>query len=144
MGRSLGSASAIELALHYRDRVDGLIVESGFAYSGPLLRLLGIDLGAFGFAEAAGLGNVEKIKRFDKPTLIIHAELDRIIPFSEGQALYDASPAQDKILLQIPGANHNDILIKGLSEYLSAIQTFAGKVASAFPQRQAAHSRNSG
>ena len=44
MGRSLGSASVLELAFHYQDRVDGLIVESGFAYVSPLLRLLTINL----------------------------------------------------------------------------------------------------
>jgi pimeloyl-ACP methyl ester carboxylesterase len=31
MGRSLGSAPAIEVAYHYQDQLEGLIVESGFA-----------------------------------------------------------------------------------------------------------------
>ncbi|HEJ83942.1 MAG TPA: alpha/beta hydrolase, partial [Desulfobacteraceae bacterium] len=128
MGRSLGSASALELASHYRDRIDGLIVESGFAFSGPLLQLLGVDLRAIGFEEEAGLGNIEKIRRVDKPTLIIHAELDHIIPFSDGQALFDASPAQDKTLLKIAGANHNDILMRGLSDYMAAIGALIRKV----------------
>ena len=43
MGRSLGSAPALELASHYKDQIDGLIVESGFAYTGPLLALVGIN-----------------------------------------------------------------------------------------------------
>jgi len=46
MGRSLGSASVLELASHYKDRIDGLIVESGFAFSDPLLQLLGVNLKA--------------------------------------------------------------------------------------------------
>ncbi|MFO7601366.1 MAG: alpha/beta hydrolase [Candidatus Desulfacyla sp.] len=128
MGRSLGSASALELASHYRDRIDGLIVESGFAFSGPLLQLLGVDLKAIGFEEEAGLGNIEKIQRVDKPTLIIHAELDPIIPFSDGQALYKASPATDKTLLKIAGANHNDIFVRGLSDYMAAISALTRKV----------------
>ena len=36
MGRSIGSASALELAAHYQDEIDGLIIESGFAYVVPL------------------------------------------------------------------------------------------------------------
>jgi fermentation-respiration switch protein FrsA (DUF1100 family) len=128
MGRSLGSASALELASHYRDRVDGLIVESGFAFSGPLLQLLGVDLMAIRFKEEAGLGNIDKIQRFDKPTLIIHAELDHIIPFSDGQALYDASPAPDKTLLKIADANHNDIFMRGLSDYMAAISALTRKL----------------
>ncbi|MBW2616774.1 MAG: alpha/beta hydrolase [Deltaproteobacteria bacterium] len=128
MGRSLGSASVLELVSHYKNRIDGLIVESGFAYAGPLLRLLGINVEAMGFKEEAGFRNVDKIKGFDRPTLVIHAELDHIIPFSDGQALYDACPAPDKTMLKIPGANHNDIFMRGLSEYMTAIKTLVEKL----------------
>ncbi|MGD8227634.1 MAG: alpha/beta fold hydrolase, partial [Desulfobacteraceae bacterium] len=48
MGRSLGSASALELAAHYDNQIDGLVIESGFAYASPLLQLLGIDMGVLG------------------------------------------------------------------------------------------------
>lgn len=123
MGRSLGSASVLELAAQYRTLVDGLIIESGFAYAGPLLQLLGINLETLGFKEEEGFRNIDKIRAFEKPTLIIHAEYDHIIPFSDGQALYDASQAPDKTLLKIPGANHNDIFTRGLSEYMEAIKT---------------------
>ncbi|MGD8523006.1 MAG: alpha/beta hydrolase [Desulfobacterales bacterium] len=122
MGRSLGSASVLELASHYADQLDGLIVESGFAYASPLLRLLGINLKAIGFKEEAGFRNIDKISRFEKPTLIIHAEFDHIIPFSEGRALYNNSPSTHKTMLKIPGANHNDIFMRGMSEYMAAVK----------------------
>jgi fermentation-respiration switch protein FrsA (DUF1100 family) len=128
MGRSLGSASVLELAAAYKDNIDGLIVESGFAYAGPLLTLLGIDFAALGFKEEKGFRNVDKIKNFDKPTLIIHAEFDHIIPYSDGQTLYDASPSKAKKLLKIPGANHNDIFMRGLQEYLAAIKNIVETV----------------
>jgi pimeloyl-ACP methyl ester carboxylesterase len=128
MGRSLGSASVLELAAHYQERVDGLVVESGFAYSQPLLRLLGVDMGALGVREEDGFRNRDKMSSFEKPTLVIHAEHDHIIPLPEGQALYDASPATDKRLLIIPGANHNDIFMKGITEYMAAIREFVGKL----------------
>ncbi len=121
MGRSLGSASVLELAATYKNLVDGLIVESGFAYAGPLLTLLGIDFAALGFREEKGFRNVDKIKNFDKPTLIIHAEFDHIIPYSDGQTLHDACQSADKKMLKIPGANHNDIFMRGLQEYLAAV-----------------------
>lgn len=41
MGRSLGSAVAIEVALHAREQLTGLIVESGFADTFALLARLG-------------------------------------------------------------------------------------------------------
>jgi hypothetical protein len=129
MGRSLGSASVLELASHYRDLIDGLIVESGFALGGPLLQLLGLNLAAIDFREEKGFGNLEKIRSWDKPTLIVHAEYDHIIPFSEGQALYDACPSKAKTLLKIPGANHNDIFAVGLTEYMKAVKTLTGRAA---------------
>lgn len=121
MGRSLGSASALELASHYKDRMSGLIIESGFAYAGPLLRLLGTNPDAMGFKEEKGFRNLAKIKTWDKPALIIHAEFDHIIPFSDGQALYEACPSSQKTLLKIPFADHNDIFARGLREYLREV-----------------------
>lgn len=129
MGRSLGSASVLELSAHYQDQVDGLIVESGFAYSKPLLRLLGVDMDALGLEEEDGFRNRDKISRFEKPTLVIHAEKDHIIPLPEGQTLYDACPAPDKRLLIIPGANHNDIFLRGMKEYMEEVKGLAEKAA---------------
>ena len=123
MGRSLGSASALELVSSHASDIDALIIESGFALASPLLNLLGIDTRRLGFKEENGFRNIDKIKKFRKPTLIIHAEFDHIIPYSEGQALFDASVSEEKKLLQIPGANHNDIFARGLTPYLRAIQT---------------------
>jgi fermentation-respiration switch protein FrsA (DUF1100 family) len=128
MGRSLGSAPVLELAAACGDSIDGLIVESGFAFAAPLLQLLGIDPEALGFKEEKGFRNIDKIRKFDKPTLIIHAEFDHIIPFSDGQALYNASPSPEKALLKIPGANHNDIFMRGLPEYLAAVKNIVERV----------------
>ena len=128
MGRSLGSASVLELAVTYKNLVDGLIVESGFAYAGPLLTLLGIDFAALGFREEKGFRNVDKIKNFDKPTLIIHAEFDHIIPYSDGQTLHDACQSGEKKMLKIPGANHNDIFMRGSQEYLAAVKNIVETV----------------
>ncbi len=128
MGRSLGSASVLELASAYPERIDGLIIESGFAYAMPLLRLMGVDIEGIGFKETAGFRNLDKIKVFTGPTLIIHAAQDHIIPFSDGQALYEASTSPDKHLLEIPNANHNDIFLRGLQDYLSAITSLIQKI----------------
>ena len=128
MGRSLGSASALELASTYEDRIDGLVIESGFALAEPLLRLLGIDLRSFDFSESKGFRNLDKIKQFHKPVFIIHAEFDHIIPYSDALKFQQASPSPDKTLLKIPGANHNDILSKGLTAYMAAVKSFTERL----------------
>lgn len=128
MGRSLGSASVLELAITYPEKVAGLIIESGFAKVGPLLQLLGINPVALGFTEESTFNHVGKIRNWTKPLLIIHAEYDHIIPFSDGQTLYEACPAEEKKLLKIPGANHNDIFYKGFEIYLEALKNFVDRV----------------
>ncbi len=128
MGRSLGSASALELAAGHPDRIAGLVIESGFAWAGPLLRLLGVAPDRIGFEEAKGFANVDKIGQFKKPTVVIHAEFDHIIPFDNGEALFASSGADDKVLVKIPGANHNDIFLRGLDRYLDAITDLAQKL----------------
>jgi fermentation-respiration switch protein FrsA (DUF1100 family) len=131
MGRSLGSASALELASHYKDRLGALIIESGFAYASPLLRLLGINPEAIGFKEAEGFRNLEKIGTWDKPALVIHAELDHIIPFSEGKALYDACPSSEKTFLKVPAADHNDLFVRGFNDYMKEVKSLAERTCKA-------------
>jgi len=125
MGRSLGSASALELINHHKDLINGLVLESSFAHTGSFLELLGINTSEIGFREEQGFRNLEKIQTWNKVTLVIHAEYDHIFPFSEGQALYDACPSTHKTLLKIPGANHNDIFMRGLEPYMKAIKVLS-------------------
>jgi len=123
MGRSLGSASAIELASARSGDIDFLIVESGFSHTQKLLKVLGIDPAAAGFAPAPGCENHEKIGHWSGPLLIIHGELDQLISFSQGKTLFDACPSQEKTLVKILGASHNDIFIKDLDLYMQAVKT---------------------
>ncbi|MCK5162209.1 MAG: alpha/beta hydrolase [Desulfobacula sp.] len=122
MGRSLGSASAIELCSTRANDFKCLIIESGFALAAPLLEKLGINPQSIGFKEEQGFDNIDKIRTFSKPCLVIHAQFDHIIPFSDGQALFDACASSDKILLEIKGANHNDIFFRGMGQYLEHIK----------------------
>jgi pimeloyl-ACP methyl ester carboxylesterase len=124
MGRSLGSAPALELAARSTFEFHCLIVESGFALAGPLLRVLGLNPERFGFHGVPGDENLDKMGRVSCPCLVIHAQFDHLIPFSDGQALFDVCPAKKKHLLEIEGANHNDIFIRGMAPYLEQVQKF--------------------
>jgi len=125
MGRSLGSASALELVSGHGGSIDALIIDSGFAYALPLLRIIGADPDRLGITEEDGFRNTEKIRQFRGPTLIIHAEFDHIIPYSDGVALFESSPAEKKKMLAIPGANHNTIFMHRLNEYINAVRELA-------------------
>ncbi len=134
MGRSLGSASALEIASNYADRFDGLVIESGFAFITPLLKLLGVDAQRAGIDGDAVLDHVSKMESFRKPVLVIHAERDHIIPYRDGLTLFNASKSENKKMLTIPGAHHNNIFQLGLDEYMKAVHEFAFGVVRGFRQ----------
>lgn len=125
MGRSLGSAPALELASSYPGEINGLIIESGFDRALPLLRRLGLNPNCYGLREEGGFENRKKIMMYSGPTLIIHAEHDHIIPHDDGVSLRDASGAEYLKMLTIPRADHNTIFIHGMREYLAAVKDLA-------------------
>lgn len=124
MGRSLGSAPALEIAEHYQNEIFGLVLESGFAHCVPLMNLLGIDVAGLGIDEASVIKNIEKIRNFKKKTLIIHAEFDHIIPFSDGIELFEECSSSKKEMVEIKGADHNTIFYHGIDPYMRAIKRF--------------------
>lgn len=123
MGRSLGSAAAIEIAYHAQGDISGLIIESGFAFTIPLMERLG-GMSLQGVGEDQGFGNHEKMAHLSMPVLIIHGERDQIIPVTDGYALCDNVRHPHKKLLTIPRAGHNDLMIIGQKAYFDAIRAF--------------------
>lgn len=128
MGRSLGSACALELAASYETDMSGLIIESGFAHTVPLLNCLGIDTQALGITEADGFKNLEKITQFAKPTLIIHAQYDQFIPVTSAEALQSHCAARSKEFQMVPGADHNTIMMRTGKLYFEVIKRFTNKI----------------
>lgn len=124
MGRSLGSAAALEVAVTFPDALKGLIIESGFAYTFPLIQRIGFLPIHDGFESRDGFGNVEKIAHCRLPTLLIHGDRDLIIPVSDAIALHEASGASQRELLRIAGAGHNDLMMVGQTAYFEAIRRF--------------------
>ena len=124
MGRSMGSASAIEIAVQGGAGPTGLIVESGFADSLALVARLGGRLPPGADERRDGFGNGEKIAAVALPTLIIHGAKDWIIPAADGEALFKRCAARDKHLVIIPDAGHNDLMFVGRKLYFDAIYAF--------------------
>lgn len=127
MGRSLGSISALEIANHYQEETSGLIIESGIADASFLFRLFGMDPDELGYEEKTGFNNPGKMAQYRKPVLVIHAQQDHIIPFSDGATLFAVCPSREKEFLPISGANHNNILMVGLNAYMEAVRNFVEK-----------------
>ena len=128
MGRSLGSACALELAASYEQDMSGLIIDSGFPHTVPLLNCLGVDTQALGITEADGFRNIQKIGQFAKPTLIIHAQHDQFIPVMSAEILQVECIARSKEFQMVPGADHNTILLRTGKHYFENIKRFTNKI----------------
>lgn len=123
MGRSLGSQPAIELAANHPEELSGIIIESGFAHSGPLMGFFGILVPPERLSEFERAA-LERIERITLPAMIIHGEMDTIVPHEQARILYDHFGSKDKTLVTIPAADHNTILWVGRERYFSALAAF--------------------
>ncbi len=135
MGRSLGSACTLELAASYEADISGIIIESGFAHTVPLLNCLGVDTEAQGITEKDGFKNVQKIAEFAKPTLIIHARYDQLIPVASAEVLQVHCAARSKEFHMIGGADHNTIMVRTGKSYFELIKQFTDKIEGKRPKR---------
>lgn len=126
MGRSLGTAAAMEIAFHHEDRIGGLIFDSAFADTLPLLSRLGVPVEKFGFHEEDGFRHRTKISQFYKPVLFLHGQEDVLTPLEDAQNLHALCPSKKRHLLVIPNAGHNDTFARGGQFYIQTIESFIG------------------
>jgi fermentation-respiration switch protein FrsA (DUF1100 family) len=119
-GKSLGGGVACEIA--QGTRLKALILESTFASLARAARQLfpffppGVPLGE-------KYDSIGKIKAAQCPVMVIHGDMDELIPVGEGMDLYNAAP-EPKELYLVPGAGHNDVSIVAGPAYARRIADF--------------------
>ena len=128
MGRSLGSASAIHIIDNRLSDLNGCIIESGFATEIPFLQLMGIDPKIINYSLEDGFENLKKIKKYTKPLLVIHSDLDEIVPLSQADMMMIECPSENKHFFKVEGAGHNDIIAIARDHYFSNIRDFIEKL----------------
>jgi hypothetical protein len=123
-GRSLGAVMAAYAAAARPP--DGLILESGFpdarslVRSSPLLAFLAL-FSTYRFPCRAFL---ERVK---VPVLVMHGDDDHVVPFLQGQRLFDTL-AGTKVFLTIRGGDHNDLEPRDPQAYWTAVDRFAASL----------------
>lgn len=113
-GRSVGAAVALDLAV--RQPVGGLIMESPFVTAFRVMSripLLPFDK----------FNNIKKIRHIKCPVLVIHGTSDHIVPFWQGQKIYNAAPLP-KQYYWVKNADHNNLFFVAGAEYWQAIDGF--------------------
>ena len=119
MGRSMGRHPAFELAANAPDKINGLIIESGRASLGQFAN--GIDPS---LAETLVAEYLYKVTSISIPVLVIHGEMDTLAPVQDAVKMYEDFASEQKRLVTIPGAGHNDLLHVGIEQYFVAIRDF--------------------
>ncbi len=128
MGRSLGSACALELAAAHPDRISALLIDSGFAFTLPLLETIGVDTDGLGLTEEDGFHNLDKIRKITMATYIIHGQNDETISITNASELIAESPALQKEFQAVPGAGHNTIMSVAGPMYYDVMGRFINKI----------------
>lgn len=134
-GQSLGGGVATRLAWDLKQNdvtPGGLILKATFTslvdagrYNYPWLpvRLVLVDR----------YPSIERIGVLECPILVVHGKQDRIIPFKQGQELFDAAPTRstcgiEKQFIPLPQAGHNDIMTVAGPHILDAHGRFLSRL----------------
>jgi alpha-beta hydrolase superfamily lysophospholipase len=129
MGRSLGSACAVEAVRAVPQLVAGLVFESGFSDLTGLARRRGVTVERVTEEDLEVLCPLRKLARSPTPLLVLHGAEDTLLVPEEGRAAFAASAAKDKRLVLVPGCGHNTVSHHPL--YWEELAAFLRRVASA-------------
>jgi pimeloyl-ACP methyl ester carboxylesterase len=123
MGRSLGSAPAIELGGRFPD-IAALVIESGYADPLGLVRRRGIATDGITPVEAAPYDNARKMRRVRCPLLVLHGARDHLIAPEEARMNIEEAGSEFKQLEILEGVGHNDILSASGNAYFRTLDRF--------------------
>jgi alpha-beta hydrolase superfamily lysophospholipase len=103
-----------------------MLIESGFASVTRLIKHLNLP------TQGLKLEPIEQerramIRQIAVPTLILHGELDQLVPLQEAKDLYHLLNSSKKKLVVIPHADHNTIMFAGLKQYFQEVQDFINR-----------------
>ena len=150
LGLSMGGAVAIQAAARHPQRWSALVVISSFdtlenaarqQASSRIGSFLGglLQWGAFKVYQwqtsvsVASIRSVDVVSQLTMPTLIAHGSADRVIPIQCGRNLFAALPsALEKKWVEIPGADHDNVLITDFPIYATVAAWMLGHVRQEF------------
>lgn len=118
-GRSLGAAVASQLATKVRP--GGVILESAFASVPDMAARLYPFLPARILARYQ-LNNMQHVKSIQSPLLVIHSADDEIIPYSQGQKVFETAH-EPKSFLRIRGSHNGGFIYSGRF-YIEGFEAF--------------------
>lgn len=125
-GHSLGAAVAVELAASYSPA--GMALIAPFSSIRDMAKLA-LPLPMAGWIVRNHYNSLAAISQVHSPLIILHGELDEIVPHSQGFKLYEAANSP-KRFVTLPDASHNnahhvaaDVMADSLLEFRDDLAT---------------------
>lgn len=135
-GESIGSGVATQMATEYA--VGGLILEAPFTAATEIAKKIYFYV-PVGLLMRDRFSNIDKIGQVKAPILILHGDMDTVIPPAFGRQLYEASP-EPRLFVSLAGAGHNDAYDYGAAlhvlEFLSNITVSAAAQSGSVPDKK--------
>jgi hypothetical protein len=119
-GSSLGSGVAVEMAT--RGFGARLLLSTPYTSMPQVAQRL-VPVLPMRWVVGDRYDNLAKAPALKLPTLIIHGDADRLVPYDHGVTLSQAIAGAE--LFTVAGAGHNDWLLMGGDELLTAVERFA-------------------
>ncbi len=123
-GHSLGGALAVQLASEVSD-AKGLIVEGAFPSIAAVFQTFRYGWLPIGPLITQRFDAGDYIAHVKAPVLVVHGAMDRLIPPSLGQALFERATAPKRFVL-IEGGNHYNTNGLGQPQYRQALHELFG------------------
>ena len=123
MGESLGGAVAVELALAHPPA--GLALLSTFTSVRDMARVHYPFIPAPLVPDA--YPTLRRIGDLRAPLLVVHGEVDEIVPLSQAKTLFETAP-DPKRLRTLPGVGHNDLIALAGTEFAQEIAAWASEL----------------
>jgi fermentation-respiration switch protein FrsA (DUF1100 family) len=121
-GESIGTGVAVQLAAQVDAKA--LILQAPFSRAARVARVHYPYLLADLFLKDT-YKSIDHIEYIDMPLLIVHGDLDQVIPIEIGRKLFE-SAREPKTFVTIPGAKHNDLHLYSIDsiahDFIQSIQ----------------------
>jgi hypothetical protein len=131
-GFSLGTGVAAELAL--REPSAGLILRAPFTSIRDMIvdwdRRFRIGLALAPWLPRTRYDNLAKVRRLDRPLLVMHGDADNTVPEFMGQRVFEAAP-EPKRYVVFPNSGHTDfatdLVVPAISQFVDDVLSARAK-----------------
>ncbi len=136
MGRSLGSAVALDLACRHEDDSLALIMESAFDSTEGFLSGKGIRINELGLSGEDPFSNRSKMTNYSKAVLFLHSHRDEVVSLNQIEWLVAESRSKATQLQIVPTESREDIAEKAGDLYFAVIKDFLNRRMGRRPRRR--------